>query len=301
MLHLQAVFQRKMNEFHAKDCEIEKIVELTEDEYQNFQNHLIQDADFISENKKLMHTDESHIYHCLLVLRQNSTEGVLIQSEGYDYARYASLLPGARDYVTARLNELADQIIREGTQNTKNGTWAVSFEEFKEHYNINLDSSNSIGAMLTDILETRPELASVEPMEDSYEMDFFLDYCLNINEEEKHSLGIPDDVYRLKDMIRVPIENLHLVHHKVDMVPATIVYLSTDTLTEEGKQEWGDVLNAQVLRVFHGIYGIQAECTGVDPKRLANFSLMLAGYCSSEDYDRWIRDAPDSPGMTMKL
>ncbi len=155
--------------------------------------------------------------------------------------------------------------------------------------------------MLNSILETKSEIAAVELVEDGYEMNFYMDYCTNIDENEKLNLGVPDNVFRLLDLIRVPFENLHLVHHKVDMLPSTIVYLSADTLTEEGKQDWGDVLNAQVLRVFHGIYGIQAECTGVDPKRLANFSLMLAGYCPCEDYDRWIRDAPDSSGMTMKI
>ena len=138
-------------------------------------------------------------------------------------------------------------------------------------------------------------------MEDGYDMTFYLDYCPNLNEKEKLASGIPDDVFRLKDLIRVPIEDFHLVHHEVDMEPATIVELASDTLTDEGKQAWADVLNAQVLRVFNGIYGIQAECTEVDPQRLADFSLMLAGHCSSENYDRWIRDAPDSPGMEMKL
>lgn len=85
------------------------------------------------------------------------------------------------------------------------------------------------------------------------------------------------------------------------MEPAAIVYLASDTLTDEGNQEWSDVLNAQVLRVFHGICGIQAECTGVNPQRLTDFSLMLAGDCPNEDYETWVRQEPDSPGMTMSI
>lgn len=301
MLHLLAVFERKTNEFPTRDCEIEKIVELPDEEYLSFRSHLIRDTGFIAENKELMCSDANQVQHCLLVLVQNGTEGVLIQSEGYDYARYASLLPGARDFVTARLNELADLIIQEGTQNTESGSWAVTFDEFKEEYHVTVDSANGIGSMLMDILVSRPEMAEIEFMEDGFDINFYLDYCPNIIEEEKLVSGIPDNVFRLKDLIRVPIENLHLVHEKVDIVPATIVYLASDTLTDEGKQEWGDILNAQVLRVFHGIYGIQAECTGVAPKRLADFSLMLAGYCPCEDYERWIKDVPDSSGMTMKI
>ena len=301
MLNLQAVFERKSNEFPVRDCVIDTIVELPDVEYKSFRSNLIRDIGFISENIDRMHVDKDGIYHCLLVLGEKQLDGVLVESEGYDYARYASFLPGARDFVTARLNELADQIIKEGTQNTGSGTWAVSFDELKEKYNVSLDSDNGISSMLLSILEAKPEMSEVELMEDGYDMKFYLDYCPNLDKKEKLSSEIQDDVFRLKDLIRVPIEDFHLVHHEVDMEPATIVYLASDTLTNEGKQEWGDVLNAQVLRVFHGIYGIQAECAGVDPQRLADFSLMLAGACPNEDYETWVRQEPDAPGMTLKL
>lgn len=301
MLNLQAVFERKANEFPVRNCVIEKIVELSEAEYKSFRSNLIRDAGFISENIDRMHVDKDGIYHCLLVLGEKQPDGVLVESEGYDYARYASFLPGARNFVTARLNELADQIIREGTLNTADGTWAVSFDELKKKYNMSLDPDNGISSMLLSILEAKLEMAEVELMEAGYGMKFYLDYCPNLDKKEKLSSEILDDVFRLKDLIRVPIEDFHLVHHEVDMEPATIVYLASDTLTDEGKKEWGDVLNAQVLRVFHGIYGIQAECAGVDPQRLTDFSLMLTGACPNKDYEAWVRQEPDAPDMTLKL
>jgi hypothetical protein len=182
MLNLKAVFERKTNEFPARDCVIENIVELPATEYARFRSNLIRDADFIAENKNRMYQDGNGIQHCLLVLGENSTEGVLVQSEGYDYARYASLLPGARDFVTARLNELSDQLVREGTQNTRNGVWAVHFKELSAKYQINLDPSSNITAMLMDILETRREMAAVEPMKYGFDMVMFSAYCPNIQE-----------------------------------------------------------------------------------------------------------------------
>lgn len=202
---------------------------MPEEEYRQFKNNLLRDTGFIAESADFMLMDGNGLNHCLLVLEKNNSEGVLIQSEGYDYARYASLLPGARDFVTVRLGKLADQIIRDGTQNTSNGTWAVYFDEIKEQYDVTLNFDNGIGAMLLSIMEARPEMAEVEPMEDGYDMTFYLDYCPNLDEKEKLFSGIPDDVFRLKDLIRVPIEDFHLVHHEVDMEPATIVYLASDT------------------------------------------------------------------------
>ncbi len=301
MLKLKAVLEKKINEFSVSDCQIEEIIELAQEEYLNFRNHLSRDADFIAEHKNLMYVDENYVHHCLLVIGEDGTEGVLVQCGGYDYARYASLLPGARDFVTAQLNELADLLIREGTQNTKDGTWPVRFEASKEKYGISLGSASNISSKLFDILESRPEIASVQPDADCFDMLFFVGYCPNLSQRQLQPTDPDENISRLSDLIRIPIENLHLVHHEVDMMPATIVYLDSETLTDAGKAEWGDVLDSQVMRVFHGIYGIQAECVGVSPQRLQEFSLMLAGYCPSEDYDRWIRDAPDSPNMTMKL
>jgi len=301
MLNLQAVFERKTNEFSVRDCVIDKIVELTEEKYQNFQRYMLRDTGFIMENRHLMYEDENNVHHCLLVLGQNGTEGVLIQCEGYDYAKYACLLPGARDFVGARLNELADHMIKEGTQNTESGIWAVSFDEIKEQYKVTLDSANGISEILLDILGARPEMAEVEPREDGYDMIFYLDYCPNIDEKEKLSSEIPDNVFRIQDLIRVPMENFYLVHCEVDLEVATIVLLDSGTLTDQEKEEWSDVLNAQVVRVFHDIYGIQAECAGVPPQRLVDFSLMLAGYCPCEGYKRRVKDVPDEPSMKLSL
>jgi len=301
MLNLQAVFQRKADEFPAWDCVIEKIVELPEAEYRFFKTHPLRDASFIAENTDLMHRDPNGVCHCLLVLGKDCSDGVLIESEGYHYARYASFMPGAREFVTARLDQLADQIIKESTQNTSNGTWSIYFDEIQERYHVPVSENNGIGSMLKNILEARPEMADLEPMEDGFDMVFYLDYCPNLGENEKLASEIPDGIFRLKDLIRVPIEDFHLVHHEVDMEPATIVYLDSGTLTDEGNQEWSDVLNAQVLRVFNGIDGIQAECTGVNPQRLTDFSLMLAGECPHEDYETWVRQKLDAPEMSMKL
>lgn len=182
MLHLQAIFERKISEFPVSDCVIENIVELPETEYKGFRSGLLRDADFIAENKDLMYMDENGTRHCLLVLGENQPEGVLVELEGYDYARYASLLPGARDFVTARLNKMADQIIWEYTQNISNGTWTVPFNEIKERYGITLNSDNGIGLMLRGIMESKPEMAEVELMWNGYNMAFHPDHCSNSDE-----------------------------------------------------------------------------------------------------------------------
>ncbi len=185
MLNLQAIFTRKADDYPVWDCVIEKIVELPENEYKYFKTAPLQDMSIIAENTDLMYKDSDGVFHCLLVLGEGSSDGVLIESEGYNYARYSSFMPGAREFVTARLNQLADQIIRESTQNTYNGTWSIHFDEIQERYHVPVSPNNGIGSMLKNILEARPEMAEIEPMEDGFDMVFYLDYCPNLDEKEK--------------------------------------------------------------------------------------------------------------------
>jgi len=64
----------------------------------------------------------------------------------------------------------------------------------------------------------------------------------------------------LKDLLDTRWENLHLIHDEIDYgLPHTIVELDRETLTEAGKEAWADVLDAKVLRVYKGYFGLQME------------------------------------------
>ena len=184
MLNLKAVLERKASDYPTSDCVIEKIVELPENEYKYFKTAPLRDMSFISENTDLMYRDPNGIYHCLLVLGEGSSDGVLIEAEGYNYARYSSFMPGAREFVSARLENLVEQIIKESTENTSSGSWIVYFDELQERYHVPVSSDNGIGSMLFKILETRPEMAEIEAMEDGFDMVFYLNYCPNLDESE---------------------------------------------------------------------------------------------------------------------
>lgn len=103
MLNLQAILTRKAEDFPVWDCVIEKIVELPEAEYKYFKTAPLRDMPFIAENTDLMYRYENGVFHCLLVLGEESSDGILIESEGYNYARYSSFMPGAHEFVNVRL------------------------------------------------------------------------------------------------------------------------------------------------------------------------------------------------------
>ena len=64
-------------------------------------NHLAQAIQVrIRQNKDAMGHDEKGI-HCLLVLGEGGRDGILVDSEGYDYCRLAAYIPEARTIVEA--------------------------------------------------------------------------------------------------------------------------------------------------------------------------------------------------------
>jgi hypothetical protein len=118
---------------------------------------------------------------------------------------------------------------------------------------------------------------------------------LAVQQEQKPALGM-----KLKDLISISLQDIHLVHSDEDIELATVCELKSDTLTIEGRKEWADVLNADVVRIFNGVYGVQLECSGVNPQRLSDFSLMLAGQCPTKDYEKWVAQEPEAQDIQMK-
>ena len=105
----------------------------------------------------------------------------------------------------------------------------------------------------------------------------------------------------LRDLLYTPMEDVHLLHKDVEIEPATIVELSETTLTDAGKQAWADVLDAKVYRIYQGFYGLQVELDGVKPSRLQSFSTVLAGYCSVENYEKWVAQPEEAPAPSPEM
>ena len=85
------LIRRPYSDRDASNFVIEKIVELPRPEFLAFTRSLLKDYSFIDENIDLMYRDIKGLYHCILVKEKGSTSGILVESEGYSYARYAAI------------------------------------------------------------------------------------------------------------------------------------------------------------------------------------------------------------------
>ncbi len=70
---------------------IEKTIELDLQEWEFLCQDFFGYKQYIEDNQKYMYYDENG-YHCLLVTCKGKSYGILIDSEGYKYARYTSVI-----------------------------------------------------------------------------------------------------------------------------------------------------------------------------------------------------------------
>ena len=308
---MKAIFERKPADFDLRNFEVSKTIRLPADVFEAVLQRPMRDYDFIQDNIEQMHCDSSGVYHCLLLTGEGRNDGLLVESEGYSYCRYASYVPNISALTSPalqQLNELmtaaADYIVTIGTQNTTEGNWIIGFDELAQQTGFEHDFSSM--DTLLDMLHEREEVANVELGDSGIDVCYYLDFCPQYGghpeEAEPEQLPeAPSPVSRLKDLLHLHWEDIHLLHKDVEIQPATIVELNEHTLTNAGKEAWADVLDAEVVKVYNGYYGLQMELDKVKPRRLEEFSSMLAGYCPVSDYEKWVMQEGDAPSQSPQM
>ncbi|MDE6455223.1 MAG: hypothetical protein K2L38_04790, partial [Dysosmobacter sp.] len=188
-MRMKANLLHKPINFQMDDCLIEKVVELSYEEFSALKIVPLQDQPFIAENKGCMFSRDG-IAHCMLALGVGYHDGVLIDAEGYNCARLAAYIVGARDIVNAELDRAVERIVLEGTENTSSGNWIVYFDELAKDLGLMIRPGNGLYEMLEDKMNQRPEVLDVEMNSDCIDVIYGLNFCPNLDEEQKGPPGI---------------------------------------------------------------------------------------------------------------
>lgn len=95
---------RKESEFRTSSCVVEKAIAVSHAEFDDLKRHPLRDHRLIAESADLMYCDKEGNYHCILIYDQEQSDGLLIESEGMAYARYAQYIPRASELVERQRN-----------------------------------------------------------------------------------------------------------------------------------------------------------------------------------------------------
>lgn len=98
-LMINANLLRKESEFRTKSCVVEKAIAVSHAEFDELKRHPLRDNALIAENVDLMYCGKNGNYHCLLIYDSQDGDGLMIESEGSAYARYAQYISGVKDLV----------------------------------------------------------------------------------------------------------------------------------------------------------------------------------------------------------
>ena len=276
---------KDVDEIRTDECKIEAVVVLDAEEFEDFRRRLFVARDFIADNHDYMYLDRTGISHCLLVLGEGKPDGILVDSGLSQHAKFTSFLPNAVDFMKKQIQMMADELLR-------NVETEIDFKSISDKFDVTVTADNGIGRMLIDEIRGRNELVDVEVTDASIKLTRVENALVEVDDKHLMTLFM---------LMGCNLENIHIVDADVEHDLATIVELNQDTLTDDGKREWSDVIGAKVTRIFDGIYGTQIEVTGCEPERLEAFSKMLAGECTLSESERWLNPAADDETFDLKF
>ncbi len=95
-LVLHAKLVRKEADFTPVTCVVEHIIPISQEEFFRLRNNPLQDNVAIRKYYSDMRCDSDGTRHCILVYDEKQGDGLLIDSQGAGYARYAQYIPCAK-------------------------------------------------------------------------------------------------------------------------------------------------------------------------------------------------------------
>lgn len=158
-LHFNSTLNHKASDYKLYEICVERVVTLYGRSFEELKNHLMHDDPYIVAYRDLMYT-EGDTAHCLLFVDYDSGDGVLVESEGSNYARKSQFIPNARallesNEMTAaetRLHNDLKKIADKVAELAHCGETSFAFDELLAESDLNVKSvlRDAVTAMLRE-------------------------------------------------------------------------------------------------------------------------------------------------------
>ena len=165
---IKADLKCKQTDFNLPRCRIEKVVKLTPPEYTEFVSAPLGYYDFLREFNAEKQEYSTDGIPCLLLVGEGHKDGFIIDTQGYDYARYTAHIPNAEQLAIAfRYPNLenavietafaADRIVREAID-SGNKEYSINTNEERNRFR----GAGFSEELLYTALEDRTEIESID-------------------------------------------------------------------------------------------------------------------------------------------
>jgi len=149
-MKINAIMERKALSIQADSYSVDDVIILSEEEYSSLYNDLLEDREYFEERKEKR-------YDSVLVLGKGQKDGILVDTQGFSYARYTALVPFARKLVDEHIKELTDYAINEARK-AEGRKEKISYEAIQERFGTKLTNENGFGKLLEEALQKREEI-----------------------------------------------------------------------------------------------------------------------------------------------
>ena len=218
---IKADLKHKQTDFNLPRCEIEKVVKLTPPEYAEFVSNPLGYYDFLREFNAEKQKSPTDSIPCLLLIGEGHKDGFIIDTQGYDYARYTAHIPNAEQLAVAIQYPSLENAVRE-TAIMADHIVREAIDSGSEEYSINTDDARNKfrGAgfsegLLYAALKDRPEIESID-VDDEYMQQSDGSRALTQEEADimiaKHILWLNDAGGIQADFSNCFVQGLNLAH-----------------------------------------------------------------------------------------
>ena len=90
-MKINAILRCKETEYKPKQYEVSEVIVVSNEEFRNVMKEPLKDREYLSGR----HGE----YTCVLLLSETGDDGILVDTQGYDYPRYSAFIPNARQIV----------------------------------------------------------------------------------------------------------------------------------------------------------------------------------------------------------
>lgn len=180
-MEFHAKLERKQPTVEFDNCDVVEVAELSETDFRHFEANLFEDYDFIIELGEQSHKEGERV-SCLLVVSKSVPYGVLVNSEGYSYARYSSIADHAYEHLHNNLDKVARYCVREGMEHSENGRWSISYDEIWEHFHTTITPGTKLCSLLIEKIKQQEDVDTMIATEDSIEIQYLMENSPEVKE-----------------------------------------------------------------------------------------------------------------------
>lgn len=120
-------------------CIVEEVVPIPDADFLEMATYPCRDNPHITLHKDSMFADSSAM-HCVLFIAEKQGDGFLVESEGYDYARYSQYIPHAGDIVAGQQRKLSEANEKLYEALDRNLSFLVNESRAEPYYKIPIDA-----------------------------------------------------------------------------------------------------------------------------------------------------------------